>query len=373
MRLFFIVLDSFGIGGARDAANFGDEGANTLLSLTKTENFNIPNLRKLGLFNIDGMDYNLGVVSPIASYARMRELSAGKDTTVGHFELMGAVSKKPMPTYPDGFPKDIIEKLEKAFGRKILCNKPYSGTAVINDYGEEHIKNGSLIVYTSADSVLQIAAHEDVVSVDTLYEYCKIARKIMTGEHAVGRVIARPFNGSVGNFKRTPRRHDFSVTPPSKTVLDELKEKGCDTIGVGKTYDIFAGSGLTESLGVNENNADGMKKTEKLLTRDFNGIALINLVDFDMVYGHRRDVAGYAKAIMEFDAWLKDFLPKLKTNDTLIITADHGCDPAFKGTDHTREDVPLIVYGKDAVSKNLGTADSFTFAADYVRKIFNHF
>lgn len=370
MRVFFIVLDSFGIGGAKDAADFGDEGANTLLSLTKTENFNAPNLQKLGLFNIDGLEYNLKVDSPIASYARMRELSAGKDTTVGHFELMGAVSKRPFPTYPNGFPKDIIDKLEAAFGRKILCNKPYSGTTVINDYGDEHIKTGALIVYTSADSVLQIAAHEDVVPVDKLYEYCKIARAIMTGEHAVGRVIARPFVGSNGNYTRTPRRHDFSVTPPSKTALDELKDKGFDTIGIGKTYDIFAGCGISESLGVNENNADGMKKTENLLARDFNGIALINLVDFDMVYGHRRDSVGYAKAIMEFDAWLYGFLPKLKTEDTLIITADHGCDPDFRGTDHTREDVPLLIYNKGASPKNLGTADSFTFAADYVRKIF---
>lgn len=370
MRVFFIVLDSFGIGGALDAADFGDGGANTLLSLTKTCDFKIPNLEKLGLFNIDGMNYNAFVKEPIASYGRMREKSAGKDTTIGHFELMGAVSKKPMPTYPSGFPEEIIQKLEKAFDRKIICNKPYSGTEVIKDYGAEHEKTGSLIVYTSADSVLQIAAHENVVPVDELYKYCKIARNIMTGDHAVGRIIARPFLGSDKNYQRTPRRHDFSVKPPSKTVLDELKEKGYDTIGVGKTFDIFAGEGLSENLGVNENNKDGMKKTQELLNRDFNGIALINLVDFDMVYGHRRDSEGYAKAIMEFDGWLGGFLPKLKDDDYLMITADHGCDPGFKGTDHTREDVPFIMYNKNAEPKNLGTKDSFTFAAECVEKIF---
>ncbi len=370
MRVFFIVLDSFGIGGARDAAKFGDSGANTLLSLTKVDGFQIPNMEKLGLFNIDGMNYNAFVTSPVASFARLREKSAGKDTTIGHFELMGAISNKPMPTYPNGFPKEIIEKLEKAFNRKILCNKPYSGTEVIKDYGEEHEKTGALIVYTSADSVLQIAAHENIVPIDELYKYCKLAREIMTGDHAVGRIIARPFVGEKGDYKRTAHRHDFSVKPPSKTVLDELKEAGYDTIGVGKTFDIFAGVGITESLGVNENNADGMKKTEKLLNRDFDGIALINLVDFDMVYGHRRDSLGYAKAIMEFDVWLDEFLPKLKDNDYLMITADHGCDPGFKGTDHTREDVPFIIYNKNSESQNLGTKDSFTFAADSIRKIF---
>lgn len=370
MRIFFIVLDSFGIGGARDAAKFGDAGANTLLSLTKTDNFQIPNLEKLGLFNIEGMNYNAFVTKPIASYARMRETSAGKDTTIGHFELMGAISKKPMPTYPNGFPAEIVEKLENAFNRKILCNKPYSGTEVIKDFGEEHEKTGSLIVYTSADSVLQIAAHENIVPIEKLYDYCKKAREIMTGDHAVGRVIARPFVGEKGNYTRTPRRHDFSVKPPNKTILDELKEKGYDTIGVGKTFDIFAGVGLTESLGINENNLDGMKKTERLLNRNFNGIALINLVDFDMVYGHRRDAQGYAKAIMEFDAWLEDFLPKLKDDDYLMITADHGCDPGFKGTDHTREDVPFFMYNKNSEPKNLGTQNSFTFAAETIRKIF---
>lgn len=370
MRVFFIVLDSFGIGGAKDAAAFGDEGANTLKSLTETENFNVPNLTKLGLFNIDGMDYKREVAAPIGSYARMREKSQGKDTTIGHFELAGVVSKKPLPTYPNGFPPEIIKELENAFGRKIICNKPYSGTEVIKDYGREHEKTGALIVYTSADSVLQIAAHESIVPIDTLYKYCRQARGIMTGEHAVGRIIARPFIGADGKYERTPRRHDFSVKPPKKTVLDELKDAGYATIGVGKTFDIFAGVGISENLGVNENNADGMRKTESLINRDFSGIVFTNLVDFDMVYGHRRDPIGYANAIMEFDAWLSDFLPKLKDTDTLMITADHGCDPRFKGTDHTREDVPLMIYNGKTAAENLGTKDSFTFAADYVRKLF---
>ncbi len=371
-RIFFIVLDSFGIGGAKDAADFSDEGANTLRSVFGVNGFSAPNLEKLGLFHIDGVTESLGYTpktSPIGSYGRMSEASRGKDTTIGHFELMGVVSQKPLPVYPNGFPPEIITKLENAFNRKLICNKPYSGTEVIKDYGLKHQKTGALIIYTSADSVLQLAAHEDVVDVDKLYDYCRIAREIMTGNHAVGRVIARPFTGEYPNFARTPRRHDFSIKPPAKTLLDELKEKEFDTIGVGKTYDIFAGCGITKSLGVNENNSDGMRKTEELLSCDFSGLALINLVDFDMVYGHRRDAIGYAKAIMEFDAWLGGFLLKLQEDDAVIITADHGCDPTFKGTDHTRENVPLLVYHNNINSKNLGTADSFAFAADIAREM----
>ncbi|MBR3721916.1 MAG: phosphopentomutase [Selenomonadaceae bacterium] len=371
-RIFFIVLDSFGIGGAKDAAAFSDEGANTLRSVFNTEGFSVPTLEKLGLFHIDGVSESLNYtskVSPIASYGRMSEASPGKDTTIGHFELMGVISKKPLPVYPNGFPPEIIEKLEKAFNRRLICNKPYSGTEVIKDYGTEHQKTGALIIYTSADSVLQLAAHEDVVSVETLYDYCRKAREIMTGDHAVGRVIARPFTGEYPNFTRTPRRHDFSIMPPEKTILDKLEEKGFDTIGVGKTYDIFAGCGITENFGVNENNADGMKKTSNLLAKDFSGIALINLVDFDMVYGHRRNVKGYAEAIKEFDLWLSGFLPKLQEEDALIITADHGCDPTFRGTDHTRENVPILVYNKNLPPKNLGVSDSFAFASEIVEKL----
>lgn len=367
-RVFLIVLDSFGIGNAPDADKFDDIGANTLKSISKSEKFNIPNLKRLGLANIYGVDLE-NYVSPIGKLGAIQELSAGKDTTIGHFEIAGIMSSKPMPTYPDGFPDEIINEFEKQTGCGILCNKTYSGTQVIADYGEEHIKTGKLIVYTSADSVFQIAAHTDVVPLEKLYEYCRIARKILTGEHAVGRVIARPFNGEYP-FTRTADRRDFSVEPPEDTMLDKLKANGFDVISVGKIADIFANRGITESYYTHSND-EGMAKTLELADKDFYGLVFTNLVDFDMKYGHRRDVDGYANAISEFDNWLSIFLPKMKNDDLLIITADHGCDPAFKGTDHTREQVPIIMYSPNVKPENLGTIKGYNYISKVISDNFD--
>ncbi len=366
-RAFLIVLDSFGIGEMPDSAAFGDEGSNTLAAISKSEFFKAENLKKLGLFNIDGVDCREKCDNPVAVYGRLSEDSKGKDTTTGHWEIAGLVSDRPMPTFPDGFPRDFIESFEKATGRKCLCNKPYSGTAVIADYGREHIKTGALIVYTSADSVFQIAAHEDIVPVEELYKYCETAREMLCGDLAVGRVIARPFTGEYPNFVRTSNRHDFSLAPTGKTVLDELKEKGLDVISVGKISDIFAGVGITEAYRT-ANNTEGMSKTLEMLDKDFNGLCFTNLVDFDMLYGHRNDVDGYAKAIAEFDNWLPSFIDKMQETDLLIITADHGCDPSTPSTDHSREYVPVLIYGKNENSVNLGTVDGFDFVADILRE-----
>lgn len=354
-RLFLIVLDSFGIGEEPDAYLWHDEGSNTLGAIRKHENFNCPNLKKLGLFNIDGVGG--GVDNPLAAHARLQESSMGKDTTIGHWEIAGIISPEPLPTYPNGFPKDVVEEFEKRTGRKTLCNMPYSGTEVIKDYGKESIETGALIIYTSADSVFQIAAHEDYVPIEDLYRYCEIARELLQGKHGVGRVIARPFNGEYP-YARTSRRHDYSLVPPKTTMLDLLKDSGYDTISVGKIYDIFAGKSVSESNRTTS-NADGMKKTDAVFERDFNGLCFTNLVDFDMVYGHRNDVAGYAKAATEFDKWLGDFLPKLKEDDLLIITADHGCDPETPSTDHSREYVPMLLYGNNVKPVNLGTRPTF--------------
>lgn len=355
-RTFLIVLDSVGIGEMPDAGKWGDEGSNTLGAIRNHPEFSCPNLEKMGLFNIDGVGGK--TVSTRTCYARMRESSRGKDTTIGHWEIAGIYSANPLPTYPNGFPEEVIGAFEKATGRGTLCNLPYSGTEVIKDYGEEHIRTGKLIVYTSADSVFQIAAHEDVIPVGELYRYCKIAREILQGEHGVGRVIARPFEGEYP-FRRTPRRHDYSLTPPGKTMPSILKEHGFDTISVGKIYDIFAGEGFTESYPT-VNNQDGMDKTLVAANRDFSGLCFVNLVDFDMVYGHRNDVAGYARAMTEFDRRLGELLPLLKEDDLLIITADHGCDPSTPSTDHSREYVPMIAYGKKLKEGvNLGTRESF--------------
>ncbi len=367
-RIFLFVLDSFGIGNAPDAESFGDLGANTLNSISKSNRFDIPNLNKLGICNIDGVDL-INCTSPIGKFGALQEISAGKDTTIGHFEIAGIISEKPMPTYPNGFPKEIIYEFEKQTGCGTLCNKPYSGTQVIADYGEEHVKTGKLIVYTSADSVFQIAAHTDIVPLDTLYEYCKIARNILKGEHAVGRVIARPFNGNYP-FTRTSDRHDFSVEPPEKTMLDKLKENNLDVISVGKIADIFANRGITEKFYTHSNN-EGMNKTLELLNKDFCGLCFTNLVDFDMKYGHRRDVDGYANAISEFDNWLNLFVPKMKNDDLLIVTADHGCDPAFSGTDHTREQVPLLMYSKDIGPENLGTIKGYNYISKVILNNFD--
>ena len=370
-RVFLIVLDSFGIGEMPDSEKFGDKGANTLRSIAKSELFKADTLKKLGLFNIDSVDISEQEKDPIGSYGRLAELSNGKDTTIGHWEISGVVSKEPLPTFSDGFPEEVIDMFTQATGKEILCNKPYSGTAVINDYGEDHIKTGKLIVYTSADSVFQIAAHEDVIPVETLYDYCKTARKILTGKYGVGRVIARPFIGEVGNFKRTPRRHVFSIDPPSDTMLDVLSNNGLKTICVGKITDIFNSKGVTDSL-YTKSNIDGMQKTQLCINEDFEGLCFVNLVEFDMVYGHRRDIDGYAKAIKEFDEWLGSVLCSIKENDILIITADHGCDPGFtKTTDHTREYVPVLIYGRHIKSVNLGTNQGFCNIGKTICDYFN--
>lgn len=355
-RVFIIVLDSMGIGELPDAHLWHDEGSNTLGAIRNHPNFNCPNLTKLGLFNIEGVGG--GIANPAASFARMAEKSMGKDTTIGHWEIAGIISPKPLPTYPNGFPKEVIEEFERQTGRKTLCNKPYSGTEVIKDYGEEHMKTGALIVYTSADSVFQIAAHEDVVPVDELYEYCRIARRILQGEHGVGRVIARPFNGEYP-FTRTTRRHDFSLDPPATTMCDLIKKAGLASISVGKIFDIFAGRGLTESNPM-KGNADGMRITLEKQKEDFCGLEFTNLVDFDMLYGHRNDVAGYAKAMTEFDVSLGTFMENMRDDDVLIITADHGCDPSTPSTDHSREYTPMLIYGKNIKNGvDLGTRKSF--------------
>ena len=366
-RVFIIVLDSCGCGEMPDAYKWHDEGSNTLGVIRKNKNFNCPNLIDMGLFNIETVGG--GIDKPTGSFARLKEESMGKDTTIGHWEIAGLVSEKPFPTYPNGFPKDIIEQFENKTGRKTLCNKPYSGTEVIKDYGEEHIKSGALIVYTSADSVFQIAAHEDVVPVQELYRYCEIAREILQGEHAVGRVIARPFNGTYP-FTRTANRHDFSLVPPKNTMLDLLKKEGLATISVGKIYDIFAGKSVSESNRTSSNH-EGMEVAINIQKRDFEGLCFVNLVDFDMKYGHRNDIDGYAHAMTDFDIQLKEFEKGMKDDDVLIITADHGCDPATPSTDHSREYVPMLIYGKHIKSGvDLKTRNTF---ADISATILDYF
>lgn len=357
-RVFLIVLDSVGIGEEPDAAEYGDVGSNTIKACSRSSYFSMPNMRKLGFFNIDGMDIGEKEPHPTAAFARMQEQSKGKDTTIGHWEIAGHISPKPMPTYPNGFPQDVIDAFSKAVGRGVLCNKPYSGTEVIKDYGEEHMKTGKLIVYTSADSVFQIAAHEDIVPVEELYRYCKIAREILQGEHGVGRVIARPFIGTPGNFTRTPRRHDFSLVPPL-TMLNQLQEAGKEVLSVGKIKDIFAGSGITDFV-YTSGNEEGIERTLENMDREFEGLSFTNLVDYDMLYGHRNDVDGYAKALTYFDQRLPELLGKLRDDDLLMITADHGCDPSTPSTDHSREYTPFIMYGKNApTGKNFGTRKTF--------------
>ena len=364
-RVFLIVLDSFGIGAEPDAAAFGDEGSNTLASIAASPAFDVPRMRQLGLFNIDGVACGEKVPEPAGAFARLQEASNGKDTTIGHWEIAGVESPRALPTYPNGFPPEVIAEFEARTGRKVLCNKPYSGTQVLVDYGEEHLRTGALIVYTSADSVFQVAAHEDVVPVETLYQYCQIARDMLQGEHGVGRVIARPFVGScAADFKRTANRHDFSLKPPAPTMLDYLKQAGRDVIAVGKIHDIFAGQGDTETIRT-KNNDDGMRVTLELADRDFSGLAFINLVDFDMVFGHRRNIDGYADAATRFDRGLAELLKKLRPEDLVMITADHGCDPGYtKTTDHTREYVPLLVAGAPVrPGVDLGTRKSFACIA----------
>lgn len=374
-RVFLIVLDSFGIGGAPDEAAFDDEGSNTLAAVCSDSDRPFPNLACMGLFDIDGLDdpriikwkeAQKDLPSPVGSYGRIRELSAGKDSTIGHWEIAGVYSSRPQPTYPDGFPEEIIDKLREATGREILCNRPYSGTQVIADYGEEHMKTGALIVYTSADSVLQIAAHEDIVPVPVLYEYCQAARLIMSGEHAVGRIIARPFTGEPGNFVRTSNRHDYALSAPSSTMLDMLSGQGLDVISVGKIRDLYAMSGITEAVPTS-GNTEGISVIRSMLDRDFHGLCMANLVDFDMKYGHRNNIAGYAEAMHEWDDALGDILDALRPDDLLIITADHGCDPSTPSTDHSRECIPLLMYGEGhCVPRDLGELTGFGNIAHFV-------
>lgn len=367
-RVFLIVLDSLGIGEMPDAAEYGDAGSNTLRAVAASDKFRADTLRRLGIFNIDTVTCGRVCEKPQAAYARLSERSKGKDTTTGHWEIAGLVSETPFPVFSDGFPDEIIDAFSKATGRGVLCNKPYSGTQVINDYGDEHVKTGSLIVYTSADSVFQIAAHEDIVPVEELYRYCEIARRLLVGKYAVGRVIARPFVGTSGKYERTSNRHDFSVVPPENTLLDVLSANGKDVITVGKISDIFAGKGVTESYPT-KNNRDGMRKTSAIAKKNFSGLCFVNLVDFDMQYGHRNDIDGYAQAVAEFDSWLDGFIKKMKSDDVLIITADHGCDPSTESTDHSREYIPMLVYGERIKPVNLHTAEGFDVIAASVAEM----
>ncbi|MFC8561083.1 phosphopentomutase [Peribacillus frigoritolerans] len=346
-RIFVIVMDSVGIGEAPDADLFGDKGADTLGHIAEKMNgLNMPTLAKLGLGNIREIKGIEKAQQPLAYYTKMKEASTGKDTMTGHWEIMGLNISTPFRVFPDGFPELLVNELEAKMGRGIIGNVPASGTEIIERLGEEHMKTGALIVYTSADSVLQIAAHEDIVPIDELYKICEIAREVtMADEFKVGRVIARPFTGEPGNFKRTPNRHDYALKPFDRTVMDELKDSGYDVLAIGKISDIFDGEGVTESLRT-VSNMDGMDKIIQTVEQDFKGLSFLNLVDFDALYGHRRDPEGYGKALEEFDARMPEVLDKLNEDDLLIITADHGNDPVHEGTDHTREYVPLLVYSK---------------------------
>ncbi len=369
-RIFLIVLDSVGIGEMPDSVQYGDEGSNTLKAASTSKFFSMPNMDKLGMFQIEGLT-DLGTSKEFdATVARMAEASKGKDTTIGHWEIAGIISEKPLPTFPNGFPEELIRAFEERTGRKVICNLPYSGTEVIKDYGEEHVKTGALIVYTSADSVFQIAAHEDIVSVKELYEYCEIARELCVGEYNVGRVIARPFTGEYP-FTRTSNRHDYSVKPPKKTMLNLLQENLYDVIAVGKINDIFAECGITEFVRTKD-NADGIEKTLEYMDKDFKGLCFINLVDFDMLYGHRNDVDGYAKALSYVDEQLPRILDKLQKDDILMITADHGCDPLTPSTDHSREYTPLVIYGNNITKGvNLGTRPTFADIGATILDYFN--
>ena len=371
-RVFLIVLDSFGIGAMPDSENFGDVGVNTLAACATSAKLHIPNMIAAGLGNIDGVTCLPKVELPAGAVARLTEASMGKDTTIGHWEIGGIISNDPLPTYPDGFPQEVLDAFEAATGRGVLCNLPYSGTEVIRDYAKAQQETGKWIVYTSADSVFQVAAHEEWIPLEELYDACRKAREILKGKHGVGRVIARPFVGdSVNGFKRTSNRHDYSLEPPAKTLLDAVKEAGLASIGVGKIYDIFAGQGTTEHV-YNKSNADGMDHAMDYAKQDFQGLCFVNLVDFDMVFGQRRDIDGYAGALSEFDQWLGEFVQTLGDEDVVMITADHGCDPAYMATtDHTREYVPLLVLGKAIRPVNLGTRSSFADIAATIAELLN--
>ncbi|MDD2979615.1 MAG: phosphopentomutase [Hespellia sp.] len=365
-RVFLIVLDSAGVGEAPDADQFGDVGCDTFGTCVRSGKLHVPNMSRLGLYNIDGTSFRKEQEEVSGCYGKLQEQSAGKDTTVGHWEIAGMISRQAMPTYPNGFPKEVIEEFEAMTGRKALCNQVYSGTDVIRDYGKEQVETGGLIVYTSADSVFQIAAHEEVVPLEELYDICRKTRAMLQGEHGVGRVIARPFVGTYPDYIRTVNRHDFSLEPPKDTILDTLTAAGLDTIGVGKIYDIFAGKGVQETY-ANEGNKINMERTLSLLEKDFHGLCFVNLVDFDMLYGHRNDIPGYVNALNEVDVQLGQFMEKMAPEDLLIITADHGCDPGFKGTDHSREYIPVLCYGESLKKNvNLGVRSSYADIAQTV-------
>lgn len=369
-RIFLIVLDSVGIGELPDAKEYGDQGSNTIAAAATSSYFKMPNMQQLGLFNIDQVTCRERVNNPTGVVGRMMEQSKGKDTTIGHWEIAGIISSSPLPTFPDGFSYELIHLFEEKTGRKVICNKPYSGTDVIRDFGKEHMETGSLIVYTSADSVFQIAAHEEVVPIEELYRYCQIARELCTGEYGVGRVIARPFEGAYPDFKRTARRHDYSLVPPRETMLDIMVSNGNEVKAVGKIYDIFAGKGIIESVRTSSNQ-EGIQRTLEYMDTDFEGLCFTNLVDYDMLYGHRNDIDGYAKALTYFDQRLPEILGKLQKDDILMITADHGCDPSTQSTDHSREYTPLVMFGQSLkAGMNLGTRDTF---ADIAATILDYF
>ncbi|MCW3490241.1 phosphopentomutase [Dethiobacter alkaliphilus] len=358
-RVLCIVLDSLGVGELPDASFYGDAGSNTLAHIAKaTGGLNVPRLQSFGLGCLTAVEGVPCISDPAGAYGKMAERSKGKDTTTGHWEMTGIILDNPFPTYESGFPPEIIEPFEAAIGRKVLGNIKASGTEIIQSLGEQHMETGRPIVYTSADSVFQIAAHEDVVPVELLYKWCAAARNLLRDEHAVGRVIARPFTGKPGDFQRTPNRKDYSVKPPNPTLLDKLVEAGHEVVGIGKIPDIFAGQGITTSLHT-KNNDDGMAKLQEAMERFATGLLFINLVDFDMVFGHRNDATGYAQALERFDSQLGDVLDRMRADDVLFIVADHGCDPTFPHTDHTREYVPLLAYGKQVEPKNLGIRPTF--------------
>ena len=358
-RVFLVVLDSVGIGALPDAELYGDEGSNTLAAAATYQDFAMPNMEKLGLFDIEGVKHlKKGNEAPKGAYGRMKEASKGKDTTIGHWEIAGIISERPLPTFPGGFPQELLIEFSARTGRKVLCNKPYSGTDVIRDYGKEHMETGALIVYTSADSVFQIAAHEAVVPVEELYRYCEIARELCQGAYGVGRVIARPFEGE-WPFVRTSGRHDYSLVPPERTMLNILADNGYDVIGVGKINDIFAGSGITEFVRTS-GNEDGIEKMIAYGDKDFNGLCFVNLVDFDSKYGHRNDPEGYGRALTYFDEQLPRLLTRLREGDLLLITADHGCDPLTPSTDHSREYIPVVAVGPEIKENvDMGTRECF--------------
>ncbi|MGL4914547.1 MAG: phosphopentomutase [Romboutsia sp.] len=360
-RVIWMIIDSVGIGALPDSAKFGDEGVNTLGNIVKAHSdIQIPNLRKLGVGNIDGADFIESVENTIGAYGKCAEISQGKDTTTGHWEMTGVLVETPFKTFENGFPKEIIDEFEKRTGRKVVANKPASGTAILDEYGEHQIKTGDVIVYTSADSVFQIAAHEEIISLDELYKMCEIAREIMMGDNAVARIIARPYVGkSAGEFTRTSNRRDYSLNPFGPTVLDMIKDNNLDVIGIGKIEDIFNGQGITEAIHT-EDNMDGVDQTINYMKKENNGLIFTNLVDFDSKYGHRRDTLGYKEALEEFDARIPEIMENMNDEDILVINADHGNDPTYKGTDHTREYIPLLVYGKQVKEDlNLGIRNSF--------------